>query len=351
VKAAAETTIPADRLRAFASGCLEAAGMRSGDAEIAAEAMVWADLRGLEAHGVGHKLPQCLARIRAGGTDPRASLALQAERATMGLFDAGSAWGQVAAAAAMGWAIDRARTNGVGLAVVRNASSAAAMGFYPSLAIRERMIGIAITDGPPLMAPLGGTTKLLGNMAHAIGVPAGRHAPLLFDSSLTVMSTGEMDVLAERAESLPDGVLLDGEGHPTRDPGAWVDGLLLPAGGHRGYGLALMFELLTGVMAAGERFGPDVGSPNAVAKPQGVSLLAMAVDSTVSIPYERFVDRVDGVIDAIHAARPSPGVDRVYVPGERGFLTADRRARDGIPFTMSRLEGLRALGAELGADL
>jgi LDH2 family malate/lactate/ureidoglycolate dehydrogenase len=165
------------------------------------------------------------------------------------------------------------------------------------------------------------------------------------------MSTGQMDLLAERGEPLPEGVLLDAEGRPTRDPEAWVEGLLVPAGGHRGSGLAIMFEILTGVLAGGDRFGPDVGSPNAAGEPQGVSLVTMAIDPTVSMPYEQFVDRVDRVIDAVHAAPPAAGTDRVNVPGERGFRTAEQRLRDGIPLAPSRVDALRALGVDLGVTL
>jgi LDH2 family malate/lactate/ureidoglycolate dehydrogenase len=351
VTPALETVIAADSLRDYARAVLDAAGMGSRDAAITADAMVWADLRGLDAHGVGHKLPQCLARIRAGGTDPAPILAPLVDTETMVVFDAATAWGQVAATRAMQWAIGKARKAGLGVAIAHNMSSAAAMGYYPSLAVGEQMIGIVINDGPALMPPWGGSTRVLGNMGHAIGVPAGRHPPLLFDSSLTVMSTGEMDVLHERGEMLPEGVLLDEAGRPTRDPGAWVNGLLLPAGGHRGYGLALMFEVLTGVLAGGARFGPDVGSPNAAAEPQGVSLLAVAIDPGVSMPFEMFAERVDQLIDHVHASPPADGTERVFVPGERGFLIAEQRGRDGITFSARRLEELRGLGDGIAVTL
>jgi LDH2 family malate/lactate/ureidoglycolate dehydrogenase len=346
-----ELVVPTDRLREFAESVLRGCGMPPEDAAVTADAMVWADLRGLDAHGVTNKLPQCVARIRAGGTSERATFTSVSESAGVTVLEAANAWGQVAGARAMRLAVAKATASGVGLTVARNISSAAAMGYYPMLAVEERMIGIAITNGPSLLAPWGGTTRVLSNMGHAIGAPAGRHDPVLFDSSLSVMSTGEMELLHEHGNELPDGVLLNALGEPSRNPGDWVTGLLLPSGGHRGYGLVLAFEILTGVLAGGAIFAPDVGSPNKFDVPQGVSLLTLAIDPSVSVPYETFVDRVDRLIDRIHESPSAPGVDRVYVPGERGFLLARERQKDGIPLPAARLERLRTLGDEFGVSL
>lgn len=324
--------------------------MPGGDAATTARAMVWADLRGLDAHGVSGKLAQCVDRVRAGGTRADPGLPVRRETPATAAIDGQRAWGQVAAVAGMRAAIAKAKESGIGAVSVRDVSSAAALGYYPTLAVDERMIGMVITNGPPLMAPWGGTRKLLGNQAHAIGCPSGRHFPILFDSALTVMSTGEMDLYHERGELLPDGVLLDAGGQPTRDPTQWTTGLLVPIGGHRGYGLGLMFEVLTGVLAGGAQMAPEVGHPFDHARPQGVSLLMLVIDPRIAMPFDLFATRVDQLIDQIHATPPAPGVDRVYVPGERGYLTARQRERDGIPLTAQRAGKLRALAGELGVQ-
>jgi LDH2 family malate/lactate/ureidoglycolate dehydrogenase len=174
---------------------------------------------------------------------------------------------------------------------VRDVSSAAALGYYATLAVGEGMIGFAITNSSPLIAPWGGTSKLLGNQAHAMGSPAGRHFPILFDSATTVMSTGEMELHRERGELLPEGVLFDSRGEPTRDPAEWVEGLLVPIGGHRGYGLSLMLEVLTGVLAGGARVAPGVGSPFDYSTAQGVALLLIAIDPEGTMPFDDFTSR------------------------------------------------------------
>ena len=340
--------VRADQLRSLATAALGAVGMPDRDAELTADAMVWADLRGLTAHGVTAKLPQCVRRVRAGGTAAAAAIRVVSETSAVLSLDAGDAWGQVAAGRGMEAAIGKATTAGCGVAVVRNASSAAALGYFPMLAVEQRMVGLAVTNSPALIAPTGGTTRVLGNQAHALGCPAGRHHPLLFDSSTTTLSTGEMDLLHERGELLPEGVLLDAAGVSTRDPGQWRTGTLLPAGGHRGYGLSLMFEVLTGVLAGGPIWGHQVGHPSLYDQPQGVSLFMLAIDPTQAMAYGDFVARVDRLIDEIHASPPAAGFDRVYVPGERGALTAAERERDGIPLSPERVSALRALLEELG---
>ncbi len=344
-------TVDAGDLRRFAAAVLQAQGVAPADAALAADAMVWADLRGRYAHGTSSKLPQCVSRIRAGGTSTSGELPFVSETAATFVLDGRHSWGQIAASKAMMAAVEKARSVGVSVGVVRDCSSAAAMGYYPLLAVAEGMIGLAVTNGPPLIAPSGGSTRLLGNQAHAIGCPANRHHPIVFDAATTAMSTSEMDLVHERGELLPEGVLYTADGTPTRDPSLWVDGLLAPAGGHRGYGLSLMFEILTGVLAGGARLAPDVGHPFDSREPQGVSLFVVAIDPEHSIGYGELTRRVDSLIDRLHASGTAPGIERIYVPGERSFILAERRERDGIPMPVERLEALRRIGSESGLTL
>ena len=343
-----EEVVAAPRLRTFASDVLRAVGMPEDDATLAADAMVWAELRDLPMHGVSGKLPQCVRRITSGTTRAKVSWDPVVDAACVAVFDAQGAWGQVAAARAMRAAIAKARQNGAGIGIVRESSSAAAMGHYASLAVGERMIGIAITNGPPLMPPPGGTSKVVGNQGFAIGAPAGRHDPLLFDSALSMISTGEIHTAQELGRQLAPGLMLDARGAPTVDPAAALSGLYVPIGGHRGFGLALMWEVLTGVLSGGARIGADVGAPDDVQRAQGVSHFLLAIDPAGVMQYAAFTDRVDQLIDQVHASPPAAGVDRVYVPGERGYATSKARTREGIPMTAKRAAALAAVGEEVG---
>jgi LDH2 family malate/lactate/ureidoglycolate dehydrogenase len=349
VQSAARVSVVApDELRTFAERVAVAIGVPPEDAAVIADGMIWTELRGID---IGIKrLTTLVQRIRAGGTvaDPRPSVVR--ESGAFAVLDGHGSWGQVAAARAMRIAIERARAQGIGACVVRESGNSLAMGYYPWLATRERMIGVSITNAIPLQAPWGGAKKLLGNQAYAMACPSRRHAPIVFDAATTGISWVGIHEHEARHEPIPAGVALSPRGEPTTDPAEALAGILLPAGGHRGYGLALMWEILTGVLSGGKDFAPlpdDMGA-GAVA---GQSTFLLAIDPAASMPYETFVERVDALIDRIHATPPAPGVSRVYYPGERGAETAAVREREGIPLTSVRVDELRKLASELSVPL
>jgi LDH2 family malate/lactate/ureidoglycolate dehydrogenase len=339
--------VPAPELRAFAAAVARAVGVPADDAEIVADGMVWAELRG---HNIGvRRLPTLVARVRGGGTvaDPRPEVVR--ESGGFAVLDGHGAWGQVTSARAMRLAIAKAREGGVGGCVVRDTGNSLAMGYYPWLATRERMIGIAITNSLPLQAPWGGTLKLLGNQAYAFGIPARRHPPIVFDTATTGITWVGIHGYEARGEPLPAGVALDRDGKPTTDPHEALAGLLLPAGGHRGFGLALIWEVLTGVLSGGEHFAPLPDSL-APASRGGQSTFLLAIDPSAAMPYDTFVERVDALIDRIHASPPASGHDAVRVPGERAAELAQEQERDGIRLGEDRIAELRKVASDVGVD-
>src|SRR5215207_6859661 len=340
------TVVPAEALRTFIRQALLAVGMHPAAAEITADAMVWADLRAIEPHGVS-KLPILVERIKAGVTSPDAEPNVLAETATTALLDAGTAWGQVAATWAMELAVEKARVNQLGAVVVRNSSSLGALGYYPLVAVRAGQIGLAITNSMPMLAPWGGTQKLLGNQGYAIGCPAGRYPPLLLDTSNSATSWGNVRMAAERGEQLAPGLAFDAAGRPTTDPSAALEGLLAPAGGHKGFGVALMWEVLTGVLA-GLAYGPHVGALEDLSQRQEVSHFLLALDPTAYLPLDQLTGRVDSLIEQIHAVPPAPGASGPYYPGEQGAARAVARERDGIPLSARRRVEIAAVGQRVG---
>jgi LDH2 family malate/lactate/ureidoglycolate dehydrogenase len=343
-----ELTVSPAELHDFASRALKVLGFPPAQRDEVATAMVWADMRGLTAHGVVRRLAQCAARVRAGGTDPAAAPTVDDDRGgSVVTMDGHHAWGQVAGIAAMGVAIGRARQTGVGVVAVRRTGSPAALGYYPTLAVSQQMIGIALTNCPALMAAPDGRVRVVGNQAHAFGFPAGDGRRILFDSALSVMSTGEMDRRLEAAERLPDGVLRDRDGRPTNDPADWIDGFLTPIGGYRGFGLALAFELLTSALSGSGAPSYEVGTPVDHGSPQNVSMTCIAIDPAWTRPLEQFNEQVDDVARAVHLSgepdRPAP-----RVPGERGDAVARQRLRTGVPVSHAQAQALERLASELG---
>ncbi len=340
--------VDAERFRRFTQQVFERCGMPGADAEILTDHLVWAELRGLAWLGA-RKIPEYVARLRARvtsatGRDPE----IQLQRGGFLVVDAEDTFGQVVGYRVMRKVTETARTTGVSAAVIRNTTSAGALGYFASLAVEDGMIGLAINNSPPLQTAPGGVEPIVGNQAFAVASPAGKHPPLVLDMATSSMSLVRIHDHQRRGELLPDGVALTADGRPTADPVEALDGILLPMGGHRGFGLALLWEVLTGVLAASATYSTDVAWPGDTSRPQGVSMLLLAVDPTVSMPYDAFTARVDELVDRIHAARVAPGADPLRMPGERAAHTMERHRADGIPLPAALRAKLQDLATELG---
>jgi LDH2 family malate/lactate/ureidoglycolate dehydrogenase len=339
-----------ERLRQFASEVLERVGMGDGDARVMADSFVWADLHGLPFVGI-RRLPECVGRLQKGGTDPGdgTGLSIVGEREAFAVVDAMDTFAQVTGVRAMELAVDKARSTGVGIVSVRNTTSAGALGYLAIQAAERGMVGMAINDTAPVMSTWGGSAGALGAQPFAVASPAGRHPPLLLDMTNSVMSMVRIYEHQTRDETIPAGVALAADGQPTTDPASAIRGTLLPAG-HRGYALALMWEVLTGVLAGGEAFGNDVGLPGQLERPMKVSLFLMAIDPTASMAHETFAARVDQLIDHVHAAPTHAEADDVRVPGERSQAIAARRAQEGLPIPDEVVRSLQTLGVQVGVS-
>jgi LDH2 family malate/lactate/ureidoglycolate dehydrogenase len=212
------------------------------------------------------------------------------------------------------------------------------------------MVGMIVSNAVPTMPPWGGAALFIGNQPHSVAVPAGRFPPVVYDSATSAISTGTLHDYQHHGEPLPEGLALTADGEPTTDPAEALKGLLLPAGQHHGSGLALMWEILTGVLAGSAFLLSGVGSPNAVSRPQGVSLFLMAIDATQFMSRSAFTARVDELLVQLHAVKRQPGVARIYAPGERSAELAAHRLRNGIPLSAAQLATLEAVAADVGVQ-
>ena len=346
----AGAAFPAARLQDFAQRLLTASGMPAAAAGTLAEHLIWADLRGISWLGV-NKIPQYLARLRSGATVADAAAEVLHDRPGFLVIDGHHGFGQVVVPEAMNLVIGKAGSAGAAAGVVRNTTSAGALGYFAMMAARERMIGLAINNSPPLQTAPDGRERVVGNQAFAIASPAGRHNPLLLDIATSAITWARIHEYAQRGQPLPEGVALSDRGEPTADPATALRGILLPRGGHLGFGLALMWEILTGVLAGGDRFSVDVSGPDETGRPQGVSVFLLAIDPSAVMSNDSYLTRVDRLIDTVRAARPAARGGRVRVPGERSAQIGARQEVTGIPIPGDLLRTLRRLGAEFGVSL
>ncbi|MFB3818336.1 MAG: Ldh family oxidoreductase [Candidatus Methylomirabilales bacterium] len=344
--AADRIKVGAEALRKTCTALFQALGVPPEDADLSADVFLNAELRGEESHGM-RLLLHVLGRLKAGSVLARPKVTVLMDRAAVALFDAHHSMGQVVAARAMRLAMDKARRHGVGLVGVRNANSYTSAKYYPLMAAGEGMIGMTYTNSIPMMPPEGGRTPILGNNPLAMAAPAATEFPFVLDMACATAKE-KIFQAQERGERIPPTWALDREGNPTSDPGEVLQGgVLLPFGGYKAFGLAMAHEVLTALLTGGPLFNGGSTGFLPYEGPMNVSQYLQAIDIRWFVPLAEFRARMDELIRAVKASALRPGVQRVYVPGEQGFLEEQRRRRDGVPLPKRVFHELRRWAVEL----
>jgi len=338
--------IAADALRANCTAMLLALGVPSGDADLTTDVFIQADLRGEESHGMRLFL-HILGRLKAGGALPVPRVTVIMDRGAVALFDAHHSLGQVVAARGMQLAISKARQYGLGVVGLRNSNSYTSAKHYPLLAVKEGMLGMTYANSVPMMPPEGGMTPTVGNNPLALAAPAGEEFPFVLDMACATAKE-KIFQAKERGEPIPPTWALGLDGNPTTDPAAALaSGILLPFGGYKAFGLGVAHEVLTSVLMGGHLFNGGWGEFMPYDKPMNVSIYLQAINIEWFVPLAEFKRQMDTVIRTIKASALRPGVERIYVPGERGFLEEQRRRKEGIPLPRRVFEELRRWAEEL----
>jgi len=320
------------------------------DASLLVDVHIDAELRGESSHGM-HLLPVQLRKILAGAIRARPKVTVLSDHAAIALFDAHHSVGQVVAARAMRLAIERARKFGVGIVGVRSASSFTSAKYYPLLAVAEGCVGITYANSRPMMPPQGGAAAVIGNNPVAIAAPAGAEYPFVLDMACAAAKEKIFQAAAE-GRKIPENWALDVDGNPTTDPhAALASQVMLPFGGHKAVGLAMAHELLTSVLFGGELFTGAGTGFRPYDNPMRVTQYFQAIDVAAFTSLESFRSRMDAMIAALRHSRRRPNVDRIFVPGERGFLEREKRLAEGIPASPVALQSMRELADELGVAL
>lgn len=333
-------------LERFASTLLEAGGADGMDAHQVAEALVWADMRARYSHGV-IRVPMYLERLQRGLISSPAVMQFSHVGLAAEMLDAGNAFGQVAGRAAMERAVELARAGGVGIVTVRHSNHYSAAGYFCALAAEAGAIGMAFTNAAPKVAAFGGTRRVLGTNPIAFGVPTSSGVPVLADLSTSAISGGSTRSMDTTGSRLPDGVALDEHGQPTNDAAAADKGALLPAGGPIGFCLALLVEILCGVLA-GAGMAREVGSLFSYDRPINAGHAFLAIDIAAFQPLDQFLARIDSLLRWVKRSSDDEGA--VRVPGELRGIYAERFEQDGVPLPEESVTSLLALARRLGVD-
>ncbi len=342
--------IAAGRLEEFVARAFRAVGVPPDDAETIARLMTRIDLRGLDGHGV-FRLPQYIRRIRAGGINVEPNIRIARETESTALIDGDNAVGHLAVSEAARVAMDKAERRGVAWVGTNNSNHAGAASIYAMMPLARDMIGLYVAVGSANhLPPWGGIEMLLSTNPLACAIPGLAEPPIVLDMATTVASYGKVKMAAERGEKIPEGWMIDAEGAPLTDPARADEGFLLPIGGYKGYGLALIFGLLAGTLN-GAAMGRDVIDFNKDDKTlTNTGQLIIALDIKAFADVEAFKRNVDGVIRTMRESPTLPGVERVRVPGEQSDAISKKRIRDGIPMPEALLAKLNELADELKID-
>ena len=345
--AAPATTITAGALHRFTRDVFVRAGMPEVDAAVVADVLVWADLRGVDTHGVS-RIPMYLRLIDDGDLNLTPSIKIRTETSASILVDADRAAGPIAMTTAMNAAMRKARDAGVGLGLVRATTHTAALGYYTLMAAQEGMAAVALAASMPFMAYHGTRAPGVSTNPLSIAVPGGERGPVVLDMATGVVARGKLVQARKTGQPIPPGWALDRDGNPTTDPQAAL--IPLPLGGPKGSGLSLMIELITSLVVsnpiiAGALEGEADGHRH---RQNG---LVLAIDLRRFGDPEVFRSEVDRVIAALKALPRAPGVLEILMPGERGARALAARTRDGIPLPRPIVDELRGVAARFGVGM
>ena len=337
------TRIPADQLETVVSALFQAAGLNSECATVCAENLVYANLRGIDGHGVV-RVPHYLDRLQRGSTRADAVPRFEHVAPTLGLLDANHGMGQVAGTAAMARAVPIAAEFGTAFVAVRNSGHFGAAGYYGQQAARDGFATLIFANTDQIVAPFGGRKTFFGSNPIACIFP-GPGEPVTIDLATSAIPYGKVVLAKTEGRSIPPDWGLDAEGHPTTDPAAVV--ALHHMAGPKGFALAMVIELLTSLITGGP-YGPDIPAMYGAEDQQRLlSHAFLVIHLERFLPMSNYRERVAEMVERLHAVPPAEGFKTVLAPGEPEQQTRAERLANGIPLDTGTLEALRKSGREL----
>ena len=312
------------RLKRIYTTCFSKVGIPEDESEILTHCYMNADLRGVHTQGICF-LPSTCRSVRTGAMVSGAGLETVNEGACFALVDGNNGLGPVIATRGMNLAIDKALSQGLGCIVIRNANDLSMLANYTMQAISHDCIGIAMTHGVPKVAPWGGREPIFSTNPISIAIPARRKAPIIVDMATSVTAAGNISQAADNREPIPEGWAIDAAGQTTTDPGEALKGALLSLGGYKGFGLAIMVDVLSGVLA-----GMSMTRDAKAKRPWNAGQFFLALNIGSFLPAASFKDAIDEFIADIKSCLTRPGFSEIKMPGERGYQAAEKSQDAGV---------------------
>ena len=341
-----ERRIDAQRLNDFATAVYSGAGMPEADARLLADTLVQADLWGHQSHGV-LRLGWYLDRIRNGVMSPVTKPEFAVDSGAIAVIDGHDGVGHVLTMLATREAVKRAKQHGIAAVGVRSSNHFGTCMYYTRIGALEGCVMWLTTNGGPAMAPWGGRKKIIGTNPWSVATPAGTYPPFLMDMANTGVARGKIYLAHNRRERIPEGWAIDKDGAPTTDPQAAIEGIILPMAGHKGYAIAMMVDVLSGVLTGGG-FLSQVHSPYKTAENSNCGHFMIAVNIEALQPLAQFNARMEQYIDELKSVPLAQGHDEVFYPGEIEANNDRDNRQTGILLPEDTCASLAAIAADTG---
>lgn len=338
--------IKADQLLAFATAVYEKAGLSPQDAHLCADTLVQADLWGHQSHGT-LRLSWYVARLLSGVCQAKAQPTLALDGGALAVLDGHDAMGQVVAAHAAEEAIKRAKAHGIAAVAVRHSNHFGTAFYFTQMAAKAGCIGFLTTNASPAMAPWGGRQKVLGNNPFSWACPAGRHAPMVLDMANTGVARGKIYLAKQKGQKIPLGWAINAAGAPTIDPTEAIEGIILPMAEHKGYAIALMMDMLSGVLT-GSGFATDVSGPYQAKRRSLAGHFMIVIDIERLQPLETFHARVEELIARMKQVPHAEGFKDIFYPGEMEARNDLENRQAGLLLPQDTLDDLARLADQFG---
>lgn len=328
----------------------QAAGLTEEQASIVARHLVLANLRGIDSHGVS-RVDIYTKRLDLGIMKRKTEINVIKETPSSMLLDGGSGVGIVLATKGMQIAVEKAKATGIAIVGINNSSHCGMLADYTAYAAQNDCIALAVTNAPSSMAPWGGKESYFGTNPLSYGVPAGNEVDIVFDMATSVVARGKITLARKNNQKIPVGWAISKEGYPTTDPIEAGEGLVLPVGGPKGYGLAFFVEVLSGLLT-GAAFGPYISSLyKDLNKSQNVGQFFLVIRADLFEDLDSFKDRIDQMVREIRNIPLAHGYDRIYLPGEIEYERSKKLAVEGIPLSKNVLVELASVVERYGLEM
>ncbi|MCX7786175.1 MAG: Ldh family oxidoreductase [Spirochaetes bacterium] len=340
--------IDSKKLEAGAFEILIRMGETEQNARIASGILVNADMRGISTHGV-NLLRMMHNRVKAGMLQLPTRTTIVEDRNGTTVMDGNNGIGQVSAFHCLELTTEKAKKYGLSMVLLRKTNNIGALGYYTSVAARKGLIQLLMTNGNPSMAPYGAAEPFFGTNPISIGIPVEGERPVFLDMSSSVVARGKIRLASLRGESIPEGWALDENGDPTTDPKKALKGCMLPLGGPKGSGLAMIVDILSGVLS-GSSFSKAIKSFHTLEGPTGVGACFIGIDPNRFMPMEQFSTLVRKYVEDMKGLKKQKGFTEILAPGELELNREERSAKEGIEVPDEVIRELDTMCKELGSS-